>query len=202
MLAAMVLSTGCGNNTMDGAKKDAQEAAAKVEQTADEVKKNAETKVDEAKEKADEVKQDAAAKVDEVKADADAMLNNATGRKIELGGVTPGTAVDAAEKILGEPVSRPDDDAFVFANGLEVEIDKDKNIVEEIKINQPGVKSADGVEVGMPEYALNEYCGAADAIEKDDDAVEYKYYSGDRKSKLVYKARNNLIVEIKCSLRD
>ena len=220
MLAAMMLSTGCGNNTMDGAKKDAQEAQQKVEQKADEakakaeevkadanakaeeVKQDAAAKVDEAKDKAAEMKSDAAEKMNEVKTDAAAMMNEVAGRTIELAGVKPGLTFDAAKAILGEPVSAPGDDEFIFDNGLELEIDKDKNIVEELKIKQPGIKSADGVEVGMMEYALNEYCGPADAIEHDDGAVEYKYYGGDKKSKLVYTARNGFITEIKCSLRD
>lgn len=66
MLAAMLLSAGCGN-TMDGAKKDAQEAQQKVEQTANEAKDAANAKVDEAKDKANEAKDAANAKVDEAK---------------------------------------------------------------------------------------------------------------------------------------
>lgn len=81
MLAAMLFSAGCGN-TMDGAKKDAQEAQQKVEQKVDEAKDAANAKVDEAKDaanaKVDEVKDAANAKVDEVKDAANDAAKQAT----------------------------------------------------------------------------------------------------------------------------
>ena len=207
MLAAMVLSTGCGN-TMDGAKKDAQEAAQKVEQKADEVKQDAanvkadvEQKVDEVKadaaQKADEVKADAAQKADEVKQDVADMKGAVAGREIAIGGVKLGVNPDAVKAVLGEPTFAGDDE-FIFANGLEIELDN--GVVTEIKSTRAGVKTAQGIEVGMMEYALNNFCGAADDVDIDDDGeVEYKYFGGDKKSNVVYTARNGLITEIKCS---
>lgn len=218
MLATMLLATGCGNNAMDGAKKDAQEAAQKVEQKVEEAKSDAAAKVDEAKAKADEAKDaatakvdeaksDAAAKVEEAKSDAKAAMDNAAakvdsmvGKKIAFGDVKPGVTFDEAKVILGEPVSVIEDDKYYFDNGLLVEIN-DKSIVDEISSREAGVATADGVEVGMMDYALNEHCGPADAIEQNDDGeVEYKYFSGDKKSQLIYKTRNGLITEIICSL--
>ncbi len=203
MLAAMVLSTGCGNKVEDAAK----QAEQKVEQKVDEAKQDAAAKVDEAKQdaaaKVDEAKQDAANAVNDAAAKMNSMAESMTGRVITLGGVMPGVTFDEAKSMLGEPVSMPEDDVYIFDNGLLVEIDLPKNIVEEISITQVGVKSADGVEVGMPDYSLNEYCGAADAIEQEDNGeVEYKYFSGDKKSSVTYKTRNGMIYEISCSLND
>lgn len=222
MLAAMLLATGCGNKTMDGAKQDAQDAAAKVEQKVDEAKDKADAakqdaaaKVDEAKQdaaaKVDEVKQDAAAKVDEAKQDAANAMNDAAqkldnaaanvkGRLIALGDVSPGMTLDAAKQLFGEPTAI-DNDEFVFQNGMVVETDP-AGKVEEVSITQAGVPTAEGVEVGMFDYALNEHCGPADAIEMDDGAVEYKYFGGDRISKTVYITRGGIITKIKCSIRD
>ena len=145
-------------------------------------------------------------KVEDVKHEAaseivnEAPTMNTVDEKFSLGGISPGMSFDEAKKILGEPTSQHDDDEFTFANG--VMIDVEGGIVEEIKIRQAGVKTSQGVEVGMMEYAIGEFCGAADVIDKDDDGeVDYEYYSGDKKSKIVYTAQNDLIIEIKCSLK-
>ncbi len=168
MLAAMILTAGCGDK-VEEAKKEAasevQEAASKVEQKAAEVAGN--PKVD---------------------------------SKISIGGIYPGMSFDEAKKILGEPVTS-DDDEFIFANGLKLDVEG--GVVEEIKTTTSGVKTAQGVEVGMMEYAIDEFCGAADKVETDDDGeVEYKYYSSDKKSEVVYTVRNDLITEIKLGTRD
>lgn len=201
MLAAMILSTGCGNNTADGVKKDAQEAQQKVEQ-----------KVDEAKDKADQAKKDATAKIDEAKKDAANVANDAAqkleevtadvkGKIIALEGVKPGMTLDEVKKLFGEPTST-DGDEITFANGLTVET-KDNGKVDDVRITQAGIRTPDGVEVGMMDYALNEYCGPADEIDADADGeVEYKYFSMDKSSKVVYTTRNGIITEIKCSLNN
>ena len=81
-------------------------------------------------------------------------------------------------------------------------IDAEKNIVEEIKIRQAGVKTAGGVEVGMTEQNLIDAYGRAEVTENDDGVVEHKYFSGDRRIKLEFNVSNGKIVEIKCSLND
>ncbi|MBQ7723139.1 MAG: hypothetical protein IJT57_02335, partial [Selenomonadaceae bacterium] len=83
MIAAMILSAGCGN-TMDGAKKDAQDAAAKVEQKADEAKDAANKAADDASKKADEMKSDANAKVDEAKDAANKAADDASKKVDEM----------------------------------------------------------------------------------------------------------------------
>ena len=145
MLAAMILTAGCGDK-VEEAKKEAasevQEAASKVEQKAAEVAGNT----------------PATAKADS---------------KISIGGIYPGMSFDEAKKILGEPVTS-DDDEFIFANGLKLDVEG--GVVEEIKTTTSGIKTAQGVEVGMMEYAIDEFCGAADKVETDDDGeIEYKY---------------------------
>ena len=178
MLAAMILSVGCGNKVEDVK----QEAATEVKDAAAEVK-------------------DAAAKVEQKAAEVAGTAPTATvDEKFSLGGIFPGMTFDEAKKILGEPTAQHDDDEFTFANGLM--IDAEKNIVEEIKIRQAGVKTAGGVEVGMTEQNLIDAYGRADSAENDDGIVEHKYYSGDRRIKLEFNVSNGTIVEIKCSLND
>lgn len=232
MLAAMLLSAGCGN-TMDGAKKDAQDAAAKVEQKADEAKdaanqaandaaakvdeakdaanqaaNDAAAKVDEAKDAANQAANDAAAKVDEMAADANAAMNDAAdsmtaaveGRMVSLGGLMPGsTSLADVQAMFGE-ATNVDGKVMTFVDGLKVTLD-DADKVKEISTTSSSFDSGDGVYVGDADYALNEYCGPADAIRQVGDAVEYEYNSGDKKSKVVYKAQNGIISEITCSIK-
>ena len=111
MLAAMILSVGCGNKVEEvkqEAASDVKDAATKVEQKAAEVTGTAPT----------------TSNVDE---------------KFSLGGISPGMNFDEAKKILGNPTSQHDDDEFTFANGLMIDVEK--NIVEEIKIRQSGVSA-------------------------------------------------------------
>ena len=200
MLAAMLISTGCGSNTADGVKKDAQEAQQKVEQ-----------KVDDAKAKADQAKKDATQKVDEAKKDAATVANDAAqkveqvaenikGRLIALEGVKPGMTLDEVKKIFGEPTSTSGDNV-TFGNGLTVETN-DAGKVNDVRVTQAGIRTPEGVEVGMADSALNEYCGPADKIDIEGDGeVDYKYFGVDGMSQVTYTTRNGIITEIKCSLK-
>ena len=172
MLALMILSVGCGN------------------------------KVEEVKQEAANDVKDAAAKVEQkaAKVAGTSPTTATVDEKFSLGGIFPGMNFDEAKKILGEPTAQHDNDEFTFANGLM--IDAEKNIVEEIKIRQAGVKTAGGVEVGMTEQNLIDAYGRADSAENDDGIVEHKYFSGDRRIKLEFDVSNGTIVEIKCSLND
>ena len=206
MLAAMMLSTGCGNNAMDGAKKDAQEAAAKVEQKADEVKKDAEAKVDEAKDaaaqkvdeaatKVDEAKDAAVQKVDEIAEGAKAMRESMN--EISFNGIVPGFSIDEVKAAYGEPVKTSGDE-IVFKNGVIVEVDDDNKTVESVRLTTSDVETPQGVAVGMSEYVLNDAYGPADKVDKDSDGVEYEYYRGVNKvAKLVFATKNGIISEIK-----
>ena len=178
MVAAMVLSAGCGNKVEEAK----QEAAHEVQEAAADVK-------------------DAAAKVEQKAAEVTGNAPaTAVDAKFSLGGISPGMSVDEAEKILGAPTAQHDDDEFTFANGLMVDVEM--NAVEEIKIRQAGVKTGAGVEVGMTEQNMIDAYGRAEVTENDDGVVEHKYYSGDRRIKLKFDVSNGTIVEIKCSLRD
>ena len=204
MLAAMMLSTGCGNNTMQGAKQDAQEAAQKVEQKVDEAKSDAAAKIDEAK-------SDAAAKIDEAKSEAQDVADDAAqkledvaadvnGRMVALGGLVPGsTTLDDVKAMFGEATA-VDGKVMTFVDGLKVTLD-DANKVKEISTTGADFDTPEGIYVGASEYALNEYCGPADAIRQIANGAEYEYFSGDKKSKIVYTAQNGIISEIKCSLK-
>ena len=213
MLAAMILSAGCGN-TMDGAKKDAQDAAQKVEQKADEVKQDAAAKVEEVKDKAGEVKDEAAAKVDDVKSGAENMAGDAAnkleevtaemtqaveGRTVALSGVMPGSSIEDVQAMFGEATS-VDGKIMTFVNGLKVTLD-DANKVKEISTTGADFDTPEGVYVGASEYSLNDYCGPADAVRQISGGAEYEYFSGDKKSAVVYKAQNGVITEITCSLK-
>lgn len=228
MLAAMLMSAGCGN-TMDGAKKDAQDAAAKVEQKvdeakdkADEAKKDAEAKVDEmksdaaakvdeTKDKVDDAAKDAAAKVDEMKTDAADKIDDAAqkledvtadvnGRVSALGNVIIGsTSLEDVQAMFGDATST-DGNVMTFVNGLKVTLDDAKK-VKEISTTSADFDTPEGVYVGASEYSLNDYCGPADSIHQIANGAEYEYFSGDKKSKTVYKAQNGIITEITCALK-
>ena len=177
LAAAMILSAGCGDKVEDvkhEAAKEVQEAAADAK--------------------------DVAAKVEQKAAEVASNPTIVADEKFSLGGISPGMNFDEAKKILGEPAAQHDGDEFTFANGLM--IDAEKNIVEEIKIRQAGVKTGAGVEIGMTEQNLIDLCGRAQVTENDDGVVEHKYFSGDKKIKLEFDVSNGSIVEIKCSLND
>ena len=175
MIAAMIISTGCGSNTTDDAKKDTQPVAQKVEQGVDNAKK------------------------------ADQPASNgqpaAVDGKFSIGGIAPGMSLDEVKQVLGEPTSSHEGEEFTFANGLMIDLN-DFGKVEEIKTLQAGVKTAAGIEVGMTEQNLNASYGAPAQIENDDGLVEHKYYSNDGRIKMKFKIGNGTIVEIKCSDRD
>ena len=205
MLAAMVLSTGCGNNAMDGAKKDAQEAAAKVEQKADEVKKDAEAKVEETKDaaaqkadeaaaKVDEAKDAAVQKVDEIAEGAKAMRESMS--EISFNGIVPGFSIDEVKEAYGEPVKTSGEE-LVFMNGAIVNVDTN-NTVKSVRLTTDEVKTPEGVAVGMSEYTLNDAYGTADAVKKLADGVEYEYNRGVNKvAKLVFTTKDGIISEIR-----
>ena len=155
--------------------------------TADNVKKEAVAEVKETTEKAADLIAPTVLKVDS---------------KFYIGGIFPSMKFDDVKNILGEPVSSHDDDEFIFANGIEIELNKSKSIVKEIKIKQGGVATGAGISVGMADYALNNAYGSADSIDNDDGKVEYKYYSADRKIKVEFETRNGVITEIKSKLND
>lgn len=228
MLAAMLLSAGCGN-TMDGAKKDAQDAAAKVEQTANEAKDKANEAKDAAAAKVDEAKADATAKVDEAKDAAKDAANKATenaeakinemasdanaaikatdsmeeamnSRMASLGGLMPGsTTLEDVQAMFGEATD-VNGKVMTFVDGIKVTFD-DANKVKEISTMSADFDTPEGVYVGASEYSLNDNCGPADAIRKIPNGAEYEYISGDKKSSVVYKAQNGVITEIVCSLK-
>ena len=222
MLAALLL-TGCGNNAMDGAKKDAQEAAQKVEQTANDAKEKAAEVKDDATKKAEEMKSDAAAKADEMKQDAadmkDAALQKADEMKIEaeatvgeisegakamrdsmgeisLNGIVPGFSIDEVKEVYGEPVQSSGEE-LVFMNGAIVNVNSD-NTVKSIRLTTGDVETPEGVAVGMSEYALNDAYGTADAVKKLANGAEYEYHRGINKvAKLIFTTDNGIISEIK-----
>ena len=204
MLAAMILSTGCGNNAMDGAKKDAQEAAQKVEQKADEVKKDAEAKVEEVKDAASQAADDAAAKADEVKdvatQAADEMMDAMDGRTVALNGIMPGSSIEDVQAMFGEATAT-EGNVLTFVDGLKVTLDDAKKVVKAVSTTDSSFDTPEGIYVGADEYLLNEYCGPADTVRQVSGGAEYEYNSGDKKSKVVYKTQNGVIAEITCSLK-
>ena len=108
MLAAMVLSTGCGNQAQEAAK-DAQQ---KVEQKATEAKDAANAKVDEAKDAAKQTADDVAKKADEMKADANSKVDEAK---------------DAANKAAGDATAKVDEmksDADKMAKDAAAKVDE------------------------------------------------------------------------------
>lgn len=207
MLAAMILSVGCGNQAQETAK-DAQQ---KVEQKAEEIKDDAEKKADELKQDVAEIKDTTADKVDELKSDAediaketvdklDSVADEISERTVALSGVMPGTSLDDLKAMFGEPTAT-DGDILTFVDGLKVTLDSAKKVVKEISTTSDSFDTPEGIYVGADEYLLNDYCGQADATRKIENGAEYEYNSGDKKSKVIYKAQNGIITEITCSLK-
>ncbi len=189
--AFLFLSTGCGDvSAVDDVKKSAETA---VENKVDEVKKDAASKVA-------DVANEVGKKATEIATDDKVNFNSA--KDFSLGGISPGMTLAEVKDILGEPVSHHDDDEFSFANGLLVEFDDHKHIVKEIKTKLEGVFSAGGIGIGMTEQKLLEIFGNPERKDFDDGATEYKYFSGDRTKKIVFKVYNGKISEIKCELDD
>ena len=122
--------------------------------------------------------------------------------KFSIGKIFPGMTFDEAKKILGEPSTVLDHDEFAFSNGLIIEVSKVGNFVEEIKIRQAGVSTGLGISVGMTEKDLIATYGRADSVDHDDGKVEYKYRSNDRKVKIEFEIRNDIISEIKTKIDD
>lgn len=180
--AFIFLSAGCGSDSAQNA----------VENKVEEVKKDAASKVQDV---ANEVSQ----KAGEV-ANSDGSPTPA--QEVSLGGISPGMTLDEVKKILGEPVSSHDHDEFNFANGLIVELDDHRNIVNEIKTKFEGFSAAHGISIGMTEQNLLESFGNPERKDFDDGATEYKYFSSDRRQKIVFKVYNGKITEIKCELDD
>jgi len=109
------------------------------------------------------------------------------------------TSLDDVKAMFGE-ATEVNGKVMTFVDGLKVTVD-DANKVKTITTTSPSFDSGDGVYVGDADYALNDYCGPADAIRQVSDGVEYEYNSGDRKSVVIYKAQNGIISEITCSLK-
>lgn len=189
MLVAMLFLVGCGNQAKDTAK-DAQQ---KVEQKAEEVKADANAKVDDAKDAASQVSDDAAEKLEDVTAEI-------AGRTIALSGVMPGASLEDLTAMFGEATS-VEGDVMTFVDGLTVKIDNVTKKVKEISTTSADFDTPEGMYVGADEYLLNDYCGQADTVRKIDSGAEYEYNSGDKKSKVVYKAQNGIITEITCSIK-
>ena len=212
MLAAMLMSTGCGNKVEDAAK-DAQQ---KVEQTATEAKDAAAQKADEAKDAATKAADDAATKVDEAK-DAAAQkageVKDAAEQKIDeisegakamresmseisFNGIVPGFSIDEVKEAYGEPVETSGEE-LTFMNGAIVNVDSN-NAVKSIRLITSEVQTPEGVAVGMDEYVLNDAYGQADNVKKLADGAEYEYYRGKNKvAKLVFTTKDGFISEIR-----
>ena len=134
MLAAMLISTGCGSNTADGVKKDAQEAQQKVEQKVDQAKQDAANAANDAAQKVDQAKQDAANVANDAAQKVEQVAENIKGRLIALEGVKPGMTLDEVKKIFGEPTSTSGDNV-TFGNGLTVDTN-DAGKVENVRVTQ------------------------------------------------------------------
>ncbi len=202
LFCAMILLSGCGNNAQQKAEEVKQDATQKVE----EVKQDAEQKVDEAK-------KDAEQSVETVKQDATQLAKNVLNiidvakslfgesRDIPLAGVLPGIAIDKVIEVFGAPVTR-DGDTLIFDNGMTIDLDTVKNIVEKIIIRTPEISTPEGVAVGMDENILNTAYGKADETDIESDGVDYKYFNKDKTRSITFTSQNGIITEIESEVRD
>ena len=161
---------------------------------------------DNAAQKAEDVKQDVSQKAEDVKQDVLEIVDATKSffkdsREIPLSGVMPGMTLEKLIQTFGEPVRRDGDD-LIFGNGIEIELDDVKNIVEKIKIRTPDIVTPEGIAVGMDEAAIKNAYGSADKVENDDGEVEYKYLSRDNKKSVTFTTRDGIITKIESELHD
>ena len=149
----------------------------------------------------DNVKENSAAKIKEAAAINEQTIQGVD-KKFSLEGIIPTMTLDEVKAVLGEPVSKQDDDEYIFANGIIVEVTEIGDFVKEIKTNKAGSKTGAGISVGMTEQNLLNAYGQADSVENDDGETEYKYYSDDKTIKIEFEAKNGIISEIKTKLND
>lgn len=123
--------------------------------------------------------------------------------QIALGGITPGSTLERVKSIYGEPTQIGDDE-FQFGTGFIVEVkERDRNIVEKVvTMNNNGIKTPEGVRVGMNESAIESTYGRPDKIDRDTYDTEYKYRSQDGKREMEFKVVNGVIVKIKVEIDD
>ena len=123
--------------------------------------------------------------------------------QIALGGITPGSTLDRVKSIYGEP-TQVSDDEYQFGTGFVVEVkEHDRNIVEKVvTFNNNGIKTPEGVRVGMNESAIESTYGRPDKIDRDTYDTEYKYRSQDHQREMEFKVVNGIIVKIKVELND
>ena len=122
--------------------------------------------------------------------------------KIALGGLTPGVTLDQVIAVYGEP-TQIDDDEYLFGTGFTVGVKDHTNVVEKlVTVNNNGIKTPDGVRVGMNESAIQTAYGKPDKIDRDSYDTEYKYNSFDKSRRMEIKVVNGLIVRIKVELKD
>ena len=218
MFAAMLMSAGCGNNASNVAN-DAANVASNAANDAANVASNAANDAanvasNDATNAASNVANDAANAASNVANDAANVANEAeqrleevtadmneaiTGRTVALGGLMPGsTSLEDVQAMFGEATST-DGNVMNFVDGLKVTFDAAQK-VKSISTTNADFDTPEGIYVGASEYSLNDYCGPADAIRQITNGAEYEYFSGDKKSKVVYKAQNGVITEITCSL--
>lgn len=122
--------------------------------------------------------------------------------KFSFGGICLGMNLQEVKNILGEPISQVDDDEFIFANGLIVEIHKRDNSVEKIKTHKVGGSTDAGVAVGMSAQKLSEIYGTADKVENEHGKTEYKYYGANGLYKIEFTVRNGVVESIEAEIRD
>ena len=123
--------------------------------------------------------------------------------EIALGGVAPGMSIDEAVAVYGQATYRGDD--AYFPNGVKADLDDfNRNLIEELKINQPGsgVATPAGIAINSPEGDIVKAYGEPDKMEYDDGKNEYTYYASDSRKKLKINAKNGVVVKIKCDLYD
>ena len=91
---------------------------------------------------------------------------------------------------------------MTFGNGMVIDIDDVKNIVEKIIIRTNEISTPEGVAVGMDEKVLNTAYGTADETDIESDGVEYKYFNKDKTRKITFTSQNGIITEIESEMHD
>ena len=123
--------------------------------------------------------------------------------KIAIGGIRPGMTQEDVISIAGQPDEKTvDHENWYYYNGFVIEFDDDTGLIDEIKTRYNTVATPDGVYVGYSEDVLTKIYGTADKVKRNQNSIDYTYYSADYTRKLKFKTVNGVIKKISCELDD
>lgn len=192
LLAAVMLTSGCGGQTADDAKKDASAAVDEVKEKAGEMKDAATNAMTSAADQLKALSDDAAKMAQSIRE------GDKTG--MALGDVVPGIAINTVTEMYGEP-NVAADQTLEYSNGLDVKVGEG-DLVRQVSTSFEGIYTPADVGVGMTDYMLNNAYGSASSVSDENGQTIYKYLSSDNRRSLEFVTSDGVIREIRCSLNN